>query len=338
MLRDWILLGRPHLAGLSISGTLLGAVAAGGTSTEIMAFLIMFALVFHWVGHAHNSACDYAIDKLDPTKANNPLVRGTVNVREAYGASMAVIALLGSLGYLATLAADARSPQVETTTALAFLLAAMIFGWVYNEMGKRNWWGGAYFALGSAALPGYVYLLAGGHTSDRNLWLLVAYTFAYILAQSFIGGSVKDATSERGFLHRFGFHARHITDDVYEYAGTRKSLLAAAVVTLIPFSIGSLSLRPWPLDLFSASYLFLSVAFLLTVGLGSYYTESRGRVMIVHYVAQFAGFAALPLLLHLPPWWTAALVLGPAAWFVASSLVVWGSWRPRPLLQPARND
>jgi 4-hydroxybenzoate polyprenyltransferase len=166
---------------------LLGAASTTPTvPLATIAVLLLVAALFHGFAYVHNDIVDLAVDRTQPLRRDYPLVRGTIQLRQAW--LFVAFCLLG----LAALCLLGRP------AALPFVLIAVLCMIGYNLWGKRCAWSiltDALQGLGWAALIGYGALASGGPIS-RLVCYLGSYEVVLILLVNGVHGSLRDLAND----------------------------------------------------------------------------------------------------------------------------------------------
>jgi hypothetical protein len=337
--RDWIVLGRPHTASLTIPATLLGAVVAGASDPALYLLLGIWALLFHYFGFVHNNLADLPHDRSDPGKQHFPLVSGVIAPTRAKAFWVAGTLLVEALGLLLVQSLYARTgsagppwANLHLLLALAALHLAILLGAAYNELSKR-WRGGPFLiSVSYALLPVFAYAVAGGGLGRAGLAYLFAYSFALMLHQIGFAGYLKDlAPDPVNWLRAWGARALAQGEGVYAYAfpprvqawawASRLACPALAVIYVVRF----VPRADWILVLpFVALWTALmGMVFWRLTRPGTMPRQRKlagmGSSEVLAYFVQVASFHALlgPLAL--------AFYAGPLVWFVAWNRVLWGT-------------
>jgi hypothetical protein len=330
-LKEWVILGRPHTASLTIPGTLLGAVVAGTRDPALLLLLGAWALLFHYFGFVHNNLADLAHDRADPSKGHFPLVSGVIRPNRARVLWAAGTALVEFLGIGIVLVWSSGAGQVWASLLLQAAIAA---GAAYNVVSKR-WRGGPFvIALSYAALPAFAFFAAGGDASQPALPYLVAYSFLLMLHDIGYAGYLKDlAPDPVNWLRGWGARADPAGGGVYSYRFPPvvqawawfsrllcPALALAYVLTHAPTSA-------WPLAL-GGTLLFTLLLVVVFARLSRPGTFLRQRKLALmgasEALAYFVQVASLGAVLGTAG--VAAFVGLPLVWFVAWNQALWGTW------------
>jgi 4-hydroxybenzoate polyprenyltransferase len=340
--KEWVVLGRPHTASLTIPATLLGAAAAGATEPALYALLGVWALLFHYFGFVHNNLADLPHDRADPSKAHFPLVSGTIAERTAKRFWLAGTLLVLALGLVIT--AHTRTGQAALATAS--LVAAVGFGAAYNELSKRSRAGPLLIAVSFAALPGFAFFAAlgpgacapGGCGAGLRLAVVSSYVilYSFLLMLHDIGyaGYLKDlAPDPVNWLRALGARADARGEGVYAYQFPRGvQAWAWASRLLCPALAFAYVLRydpaPLTVGLTALFTVLLLVVFARLSKPGEFPRQRKLALMgaseAIAYFIEVASLAGLLAALF-GPWSVAAFLLLPLVWFVAMNRLLWGT-------------
>lgn len=118
---------RIHFVGYSSLWALLGAGSVAPASPRLALGLAGIGALFHFYGSVLNDVVDLPVDRTQPLRAEDPLVRGTISPRAALVFALVQVPLM--LGLAAWLGGGARE--------LAWLVGAVAAMAVYNLYGKR---------------------------------------------------------------------------------------------------------------------------------------------------------------------------------------------------------
>lgn len=319
--RDWLVFTRTHSAFLTVSMTLIGALLAGtGPSPVWLAALALVAWVGHAGGFGQNNLFDLPYDRVDPSKAGQPLVRGVVGERPAWF-------LVTLLGYMAMVGGVLLSdPGTWRLTALA-IGGFSVFGLLYNYTSKRSLLAPLWISTSYACIPLFGYWAAGG-TWGLEIHYVVAYAFAQMIVQIGVWGYLKELAhpTEVNLYARLGSSARPLGGGIFEYRYSTSTVLVAWLLRLpvlvLVFAVPGLASQAG-LVLFA----MIAVGANHTVALldGEW---ARARKVTMMVVAEIAVYWLLILSLRdaLGDPWAFALITLPLAYFVAMNRVFWKRW------------
>lgn len=184
-MKDWMLLGRPHTASLTIPIVLLGAVLSH-SDLRTLVLLGIWAFMFHWTGFTQNAIDDVDYDRADPNKAHFPLVRGTIPPRRA--AHVYMVSSIVTVMYLNVLSLL----DMLSTLVLVFGVLAFFLGVAYNIWSKEHpLISVSIISLSFACLP-LVGFFSGPVIDLRIAFLVATYSFFLMFYQIGVGGFLKD--------------------------------------------------------------------------------------------------------------------------------------------------
>lgn len=328
-LLDWLRLGRPHTASLTIPGALLGVAAAGGGPWHVWLGVALWALWFHYVGFLMNGLADLEHDRRDPSKAHFPLVTGVISVRAAdrvfvWGTALG-LAAAGLIG--------------GRWEALLPAFFATAFGIAYNLRSKRTLVAPFYISMAFAFIPLYGYLAAGGAfpVASPLAWLLFAYGFCMTFFQIAVSGYLKELpqVDQPNLLRRTGWDVLPVQlepfytslflkpGNPWPYLARVPCLVLAPVIAVL--LLGGF----WPSVALSAALSLLGIGIVSVTATelraGRFDRPRRVRLMAVNEILAywFLVVAMAPLLGVLG---TLAFVVLPLAWFVAWNKLLWNSY------------
>lgn len=339
-LKDWIVLGRPHTASLTIPSTLLGAVVAGTSDLLLVGLLGAWALLFHYFGFVHNNLADLPHDKADPSKRHFPLVSGVIPASKARGLWLAGTALVEGLGVLLLLRGGAGAAGPGLLAGFASLQVAVVAGAAYNVLSKRSRSGPFVISASFAALPAFAFFAAGGKPADplqgALLLYVVAYSFLLMLHDIGYAGYLKDlAPDPVNWLRAMGARAEPAPGEgegayTYEFPMTVQAwawfsrLLCPALA--VAFVATHVAPAQWalPLALTALFTLALVAVFARLTRAGTMPRQRKLAGMgASEATAYFIEVGSLGALLGLAG--VAAFVVLPLAWFVTWNRFLWGT-------------
>lgn len=168
----------PLLGALSVSPTLSGATVFGS---------LAIALCFHTFAYVLNDVVDLDIDRQEPQRADDPLVRGVIHPTWALTFALVQVPLTFIIGELL---------DVGTLAIMALVLS-------FAGLAAYNVWGkccaiplvmDAVQALGWSGLVLYGAFVVGS-PGERTGWL-VAAVFAYVLLINGVHGGLRDLAND----------------------------------------------------------------------------------------------------------------------------------------------
>lgn len=336
-MKEWIKLGRPHTASLTIPGTLLGPVIAGHQDPLLYLLLGIWALGFHYFGFMHNNLCDLPHDKADPSKAHFPLVSGVIAERKAWAVWIA-----GTLAFYAFGIALVIAYQGVLLWSLAFVHSAILAGIGYN-MASKKWRGApALISLSFASLPVYSYFVAGGAPSAPVVWYVFAYGFFLMFHQIAYSGYLKDLGPDPvNWLERWGARAEPLGDGKHRYTftppvqawGWFSRLVCVALAAAWMF--GGFQPGSW-LTVNAVQFLLWALPLLVVFArLSKPGDFPRQRKVALMGSSEILAYFLL--VASLVPWFDAllpgqallvalAFYVGPIVWYVVWNQALWGTW------------
>ena len=177
----------------------------GGAPEWSLPLFALLGLLAHLGGFGENGLTDLEYDRLDPSKADHPLVSGRVRFGTALafvygcqaGGVLVFVLLSGHLG---------TSAWHPTLLSVGSFLGYIVLGHVYNLYGK-SWKPGAVLEI-SAAFS-LAFLAAGSvwtGSATPLVWLVSLYAFAFVAFQIAVAGELKEIErpNERNLLRRLG--------------------------------------------------------------------------------------------------------------------------------------
>jgi len=176
--------------GFSVLLPLLGVASTGlPLSAETVLGMVAVAAAFHVFAYVTNDLVDLRIDRSEPLRRRDPLVRG--DVRPQHALAIALVQLPICLGLTAAMAGDWRA-----YSALAAAVGGMT---AYNLWGKRTAFPpltDAIQALAWCCLALYGVCLAAGAISPLT-WTLLAAVFVYVMMINGVHGALRDLDNDR---------------------------------------------------------------------------------------------------------------------------------------------
>jgi 4-hydroxybenzoate polyprenyltransferase len=187
-LADLYLFARVSVLGFTAMLPLAGALAAAPRiAPATLAGLVAIAVAFHLFAYGLNDVVDLELDRREPQRRRDPLVRGKVGVRVALALALAQL----PLALLVAWALDARAAALAALCAAFALLAA------YDVWGKRCALPPALDlvqGLGWAALLLFGALCVGAPGS-RVAWLCGGVV-AYVMLVNAVHGGLRDLAND----------------------------------------------------------------------------------------------------------------------------------------------
>ncbi|HEY0072034.1 MAG TPA: UbiA family prenyltransferase [Chloroflexia bacterium] len=188
-LGDVGMLVRSKAFGFTMAMPLLGAgtVSAGISIGEALV-LLGIAVTFHAFAYVLNDVIDLPVDRSQPLRAQDPLVRGTITRRQALVFALAQVPL--AMAFAAV--------SGDGATACAVLGVGFILMVVYNVWGKR-----CIFPPLTDAIQGFAWaalsligaLIAGG-TPNALTGVVVAFLVVFIIMMNSVHGSLRDLEND----------------------------------------------------------------------------------------------------------------------------------------------
>ena len=182
---------RLHFVFFSCLWPLLGALSVHAVDSPAhIALLVVVGLSFHLFAFVLNDILDLPIDRTQPLRQRDPLVRGAIKPWQA----MALVLVQPIAALAITIRLDGGSGGVW---ALTVAYAAMT---VYNLWGKRCAIPPVTdFVQGMAwgALPIHAAFISGA-TPNSTTWLIAAYALVYTLFMNGIHGGLRDLANDSG--------------------------------------------------------------------------------------------------------------------------------------------
>lgn len=189
--RDWFRFGHTAIFGYTAVLPLIGAGTVTGLVTVWqVGGLLVTAVSYHLFAYLLNDLIDLPLDRSQPARAEYPLVRGLVTVRQVRAWVLLQLPILLGLWWI--LAGDGRS--------LLWLMWAVVGMTIYN------WWGKhcplpplTDLVQGSswAALLLYGAAVVGMPTGQT--WSAAGFIIVYILLVNGINGSLRDLANDFAF-------------------------------------------------------------------------------------------------------------------------------------------
>ncbi|MFZ2058383.1 MAG: UbiA family prenyltransferase [Acidimicrobiales bacterium] len=199
--RDYLQLFRAQTAAVEGAGFPLAAWIGGAPLWTLPLFALV-GILAHFGGFGENGITDLAYDRLDPSKAEHPLVTGRMTFRRAiglvYGCQAAGVVLFAAI-MVATGHPYAAVP--------VFAFVGYIFlGHAYNFTGK--WWkpGAVLEISGAFCLAFLAMATAWTGRADAVVWAVAVYAFLFTAFQIAIAGELKELArpNEENLLRRLG--------------------------------------------------------------------------------------------------------------------------------------
>lgn len=245
--------------GATLLALLVGVSTADGVATvSAVAWAILIGVLFHTFADVANDVVDLPIDRTDPRRAREPLVRGTVRPEHALVLALLTLPLM--------LAAVRLSHSEGAATALT---AAIVLIGGYDVIGKsiplpfvadfiEGAGGGALVIAGAG--------LAGGATS-ATLWA-AGFIAVYIAMANGLHGAIRDVENDRRAGARttaavLGVRIKDTCEIIVPATVAIQGLVLQALLgaLLAGFLISARPLeleRSWSLAAISASALYLA--------------------------------------------------------------------------------
>lgn len=188
MLQDADRLVRFHAFGFLVIWPLLGAAAVSAWTPRIFIGIAAVTLCFNTFGAILNDVVDLPVDRTNPLRARDPLVRGIINRRQALMIAVLQIPLMATAHWAAGF-------PWWTLTFTAFGLAGMA---VYDLWSKTSRLPPA--AEASQAAAGFMLVLYGATVTGRPLtgdvWPVALSAAAFILFVNAFHGGLRDIEND----------------------------------------------------------------------------------------------------------------------------------------------
>ena len=354
-LRDALRLFRAQTAAVEGAGFPIAAWIGGAPLWTLPLFALL-GLLSHFGGFGENGISDLRYDRLDPAKADHPLVAGRMAVPRAfalvYGCQAAGVVMFLALLQFATGLA---------VLPLAAFVGYILLGHVYNFMGK--WWKpGAVIEIGGAfALAFLAMATAWTGRADAAVVAVAAYAFVFTAFQIGVAGELKELaqSNERNLLRRLGTTvgplmgpqlAGLIEDAVrggavvvvskraavgdFLFTGRRTWAFAFglswAKATALGV-VGFLLLGWWGVAVAVVSYAVFMLYTVVLLRPGPFDRPRRVRIMGLGEAGSYLllVFALAPVLW---PWLWVAFIVLPVLWFTMLNRTLWtgsgSAWAP----------
>ena len=355
--RDALRLFRAQTAAVEGAGFPLAAWIGGAPLWTLPLFAVL-GILSHFGGFGENGITDLAYDRLDPSKADHPLVTGRMRFRRGltlvYGCQVAGIALFLSILF---------GHATDVTVPLFAFVGYVFLGHVYNFTGK--WWkpGAVLEISGSFTLAFLAVATAWTGRTSMLVVVVAAYAFIFTAFQIAVAGELKELAqaNEKNLLRRLGMAVVspfaplfQIADSVQTHGDTVAmgdrtpprhfltlgwppygGLLAIALSMAKAAALGVVAWLVagplWGFVVWSVTlvaFIFYTWALLRP---GSFDRPKRVRTMGIGEASSylFLVLAVMPLLL---PWLWVLFIVLPVAWFVGLNRMLWSgsgsAWAP----------
>jgi 4-hydroxybenzoate polyprenyltransferase len=319
---DYLRIGRAQTAAVEGAGFPLAAWVGGAPLWSLPVFAFIGVLA-HLGGFGQNGITDLEFDRLDPSKADHPLVTGRVKRSKAvmFVAACQVVALLTFISLL-----EVARPSSGWLLPLALMGGYILLGTVYNVWGKRNKplavleISGA-FALAFLAMA----TVWTGHISEL-VALVGAYAFAMVAFQIAIAGEEKELAqaNEKNLLRRLGMRVEGdwlVSDPDAILFATGLTFAKVGALMAVGMAAGGL-VWTWVTLLVSLPVLWVYQVILMHSG--PFDRPKRLRIMgageALSYVVLVLALGPL-----LWPWLWVLFIVLPVGWFVGLNRVLWPS-------------
>jgi len=231
-IKEYIAFGRIHTAGLTMAGTVLGYMLAGGMQWHVMLLLGLYALLFHYAGFGTNNLLDYWHDKKDAHKTDFPLIKGSISYRNALiGVLFATMLSFVLIFYIIIKYAPAESIMY----LIILVLINQVFGLIYNSISKYT------------CIPSVISICLSFSVLPVIGWFIATSTISYIIVMLFIAtiflmayqigvsGYYKDIqTDPVSILRKLGCYVDKNTN---MYCATEKALVYAVALKFAYFMV-----------------------------------------------------------------------------------------------------
>lgn len=326
-LADYLRIARAQTAAVEGAGFPLAAWIGGAPLWTLPLFAVL-GILCHFAGFGENSLSDLAFDRLDPSKADHPVVAGRVSA----GAGWAFVIALQLI------AAELMVVIVWRTgawVALAPFAGYVLLGHAYNFLGKRNKPLAVLEISGAFALAFLAMATAWGRSPGGLVWAVVAYAFVMTAFQIAIAGEVKELgqANERNLLRRIGTRVEsgRLTGGWPPYGfllATALSLAKAVALGVVAYAVAGLG---WGIVVYAASWIGFMAYTLLLLYPDAFDRPRRLRIMGLGEAASYL-FLVTALLPALAPWLWVPFVVLPVLWFGALNRALWArtgsAWAP----------
>ncbi|MBF6555518.1 MAG: UbiA family prenyltransferase [Acidimicrobiales bacterium] len=352
--RDALRLFRAQTAAVEGAGFPLAAWVGGAPLWTLPVFALLGVLC-HFAGFGENSLTDIAYDRLDPAKADHPVVAGRVSLRSGW----TLVAALQIAGIVLMISLVGVS---RAWVALAPFAGYILLGHAYNFLGKRNKPLAVLEISGAFALAFLASALAWGRAPGVLVWAVVVYAFAMTAFQIAVAGETKELAqaNEGNILRRLGARieppvpvlagllkaAREggavvtvtesgagLTAD-WLFPGVRASLFAYGLAGGKALALGVVAWAvagpPWGIVVGWASYIVFSFYALHLLRPGPFDRPRRVRIMGLGEATSYL-LLVLALVPALWPWLWVAFIVLPVLWFTVLNRALWSTgsaWAP----------
>jgi 4-hydroxybenzoate polyprenyltransferase len=195
-IKEYAKLIRLHALGTAITAV-VGVLSVKGEAVEIFHFLILiFAGILFSINCAVlNDYIDIDIDRRSKYVSERPLVKGTISKKSAL-----IISLLVLMIGVGALIRHLIITQHVLPVVIGMI--CIIFGLIYNFVGKKHAWGTIFAPLSM----GFLLLLGATIFSEeiQNIteipmltWILFILTFNHLFYMNTISGGLKDIENDR---------------------------------------------------------------------------------------------------------------------------------------------
>jgi 4-hydroxybenzoate polyprenyltransferase len=307
----------------SIILPLLGAAAVSSPLKSYQVLeLLGVAMAFHIFAYVLNDVIDLPVDRTEPLRADDPLVQGTIQPRQA----LAVALLQIPVALILTVWLGANGP------AYVFLAAAFLLMTVYDLWGKRtpfppltdfiqglSW--NALVLYGAAAVPGY---------PSKLLGIVIAFVVVFIMMINGVHGGLRDFANDLNCNVRTTailLGVRLLDTGRVKisflfglYALTLQALLIAILLLPLVYNWFDYSQITW--NIIAGIVLLFSLLSLITLIASAPPTHNRSKMLLFGTLHIVISLNTLLLLFvpHLDPNLLSALLL---VYFVPLCNIVW---------------
>jgi 4-hydroxybenzoate polyprenyltransferase len=180
---------RLHAFGFLVIWPLLGAAAAGGWGPRVFCGIAVVTLCFNTFGALLNDVVDLPVDRTNPLRARDPLVRGTISRRSATLLALAQVPLIGAAHWAAGF----------PPSALGLVAAALLGMAAYDLWSKQL--RVPPVIEGAQAAAGTLLAMYGaavaGHLTAPTVWPVALSAGVFILFVNAFHGGLRDIENDR---------------------------------------------------------------------------------------------------------------------------------------------
>jgi 4-hydroxybenzoate polyprenyltransferase len=292
----------------------VGAISVTGT-LEIAQFCILFFIgaLYNSLGFMLNDYVDLEIDKGSKELFDRPLVKKTISKKTALGIIILFYGLIISTGIL----------FYPTVLSLLFLSLAMIFGTIYDCIGKKFYGSDLTLSASVAFL-----CLFGATTVTTEIGLLTIIIaciyFMHVLFFNIIEGGFKDADNDRKYRAKTTATYLGVANQPEVIAPWTFKIFAIAIeiitalLIFLPFLIfpDMYTFDFWYVQFAILTLLTMSI-FVSSVKMLNLKTFERKKVTIHITKQEVKRYMIIPVLLIgvSDIWWILFILLLPTIWY-----------------------